>query len=170
MKIAIISDSHDNRENLGLVAQKISEEKVECILHCGDVVAPSTLKEITKYNIPLHVIHGNNTGDLMVLAKMASDKTSKVKYYGKDADIQLENKRIFIVHYPHYAEAMALTGKYDLVCCGHTHIASIKSLVNIKGKTTSVINAGNIAGIGEQPKYIIGNLANMSFEIKDLVA
>ena len=33
-----------------------------------------------------------------------------------------------MVHYPHYAKAMALTGDYDLVCNGHEHRAVIGTL------------------------------------------
>ena len=167
MKICILSDSHDLRENLREVMAQVDKHNVEAILHCGDVIAPSTLREIVKYDIPLHVIHGNNKGDLVVLAKMAADEKEHLKYYGRDADITLAGKRIFMVHYPHYAEAMALTGRYDLVCCGHSHKASIRDINNIKNGTTKVVDAGNTAGIGESPKYVIGDLDTMQFDIID---
>ena len=52
---------------------------------------------------------------------------------GMDAGLTLADKRIFLVHYPHYARAMAATGDWDLVCCGHSHKIQIEHLPNIKG-------------------------------------
>ena len=39
----------------------------------------------------------------------------------EEAGIELGGRRIFLVHYPHYARALAATGDWDLVCCGHSH-------------------------------------------------
>jgi uncharacterized protein len=165
MKICILSDSHDNRDKLHAVVEKAVDKGAEAILHCGDVVSPSTFRSVVWSGLPIHVIHGNNTGDLVVLAKMATQHGEQISYYGRDADITLADRRIFMVHYPHYAEAMALTGRYDLVCCGHSHHARIDKVSNIKNTTTILANPGNTAGIGEEPKYIMADLANMQFDL-----
>ena len=168
MKICIISDSHDNRRLMGEAVEDAKARGALAVLHCGDVVAPTTLRVLQKYALPVHVIHGNNTGDVFNMAKLAGEPNSVVKFYGQDAGIVLGERTIFIVHYPHYARAMACTGDYDLVCCGHDHRAEIVSIANIKGGHTLLINPGTVGGVGSPPTYVMGDLATMQFEVREV--
>ena len=43
MKICIVSDSHDHIPLLEAAVADAKDLGVEAVLHCGDVVAPSTL-------------------------------------------------------------------------------------------------------------------------------
>lgn len=168
MKICLVSDSHDHRR---LLASAVNEAKglgAQAVLHCGDLVAPSTLHAITPLSLPIHVIHGNNSGDLYHLSRLAYESKGLVTYHGQDASLSLAGKRIFLVHYPHYAKAMALTGDYDLVCNGHEHRARIEEIANMKGGKTLRIDPGTIAGIGAKPTYVLGDLEKMEFEIREV--
>ena len=89
----------------------------------------------------------------------------KVNFYGQDAGIELAGRKIFIVHYPHYAHAMSTTGEWDLVCCGHDHKVTINTIQNMKQSTTTLINPGTVGGVGATPTYILGDLSTMDFEI-----
>jgi putative phosphoesterase len=169
MKICILSDSHDNRELLAAAVSAAKDAGAEVVLHCGDVVAPSTLEVIRPFGLPVHVIHGNNTGDLYTMALVASRPSSLVHYYGQDAGIKLAGRRIFMVHYPHYAEAMAKTGDWDLVCCGHDHVADIRSVGNLSGGETMLANPGTVGGIKAPATWILGDLETMQFEIREVV-
>jgi predicted phosphodiesterase len=108
----------------------------EAVLHCGDVVAPPTLRVLQTYELPVHVIHGNNTGDLYNMGRLAAEPNSVIRYHGQDAAITLADHNLFLAHYPHYAQALACTGDYDLVCCGHYHKSSIAQVATVKGGTT----------------------------------
>ena len=107
MKICILSDSHDHIALLDAAVERAKIEGAEAVLHCGDVVAPSTLHCLEKHGLPVHVIHGNNTGDLYTLGRLAANTSSVIQYHGMDAGVELGGRRIFLVHYPHYARAMA---------------------------------------------------------------
>ncbi len=169
MKICILSDSHDNIPLLCAAVEAAKAQGAQAVLHCGDVVAPSTINKLQAIGLPVHVIHGNNSGDLYMLSKIAHKPGSLIHYYGQDASFTLDNKRIFLVHYPHYAKAMAVTGDYDLVCCGHTHMTELVTLANIKGKHTLVCNPGTIGGVGgAQATYVLGDLETMQFEFVTL--
>ena len=168
MKICILSDSHDHRELLAAAVDDAQRQGAQAILHCGDVVAPSTLHAVTPFGLPIHVIHGNNTGDLYHLSRLAHKPGSLVNYYGQDAAFTLHGRRIFLVHFPHYAQGMALTGDYDLVCNGHEHRAHIDRVINIKGGETLLIDPGTVAGIGAPPTYVLGDLASMEFTIRSV--
>jgi putative phosphoesterase len=168
VKICLVSDSHDHRRLLASAVSDARARGAEAVLHCGDLVAPSTLHSIIKLGLPIHIIYGNNTGDLFHLSRIAAESKGLVHYHGQDASITLAGKKIFMVHYPHYAKAMATTGDFDLVCNGHEHKAKIEEIANVKGGTTLRLDPGTVAGIGSKPTYIFGDLASMEFEIRDV--
>lgn len=168
MKVCILSDSHDNIPVLKAAVSAARDAGAEAVLHCGDVVAPSTLAKVQPFGLPVHVIHGNNTGDLYALSKLAHAPESGIEYYGMDAAFSLGGQRIFLVHYPHYAKAMALTGDYDVVCCGHTHRSVIEPIENVKGGTTVLINPGTVGGVAARPTYVMGDLDTLEFDIVTL--
>ena len=166
MKICIVSDSHDHREPLAAAVTEAKKLGAQLVLHCGDLVAPSTLHAVTGLELPIHLIHGNNTGDLFNLSKFAQDPGNRVHYYGQDGSLVLAQKRIFLVHYPHYAKAMALTGDYDLVCNGHEHRAVIERIRNVKGQETLRIDPGTVAGVSAPATYVFGDLQTMEFAVR----
>jgi hypothetical protein len=132
------------------------------------VVAPTALRPLQQFGLPVHVIHGNNIGDTYAMFMLAQEPESVVHYHGMDAGLELGGRRIFIVHYPNYAEALALTGDWDIVCCGHDHRAAITPVQNIKQQQTLILNPGTVAGIGPRASYIFGDLETMEFEIRDV--
>jgi hypothetical protein len=92
-----------------------------------------------------------------------------VRYHGQDAGIELGGKRIFIVHYPHYAKAMALTGDWDIVCCGHSHKVETNTITNVNGEQTACVNPGTVGGVGTSPAtWILADLDTMTFEVHEV--
>ena len=165
MKICILSDSHDNWEPLQQAVVQAKEEGVEAIVHCGDVVSANTLRALFKFELPIHAIHGNNTGDIPMLSRISHRPDNPLHYYGQDAILDLGGRRSFVVHYPHYAEGLVLTGDWDLVCCGHDHILNIQQVTNIKGGSSWLVNPGTVAGLAGQPAtWVLGDLERMRFE------
>ena len=165
MKVCIVSDSHDHRPLLAAAVQAAKQAGAEAVLHCGDVVAPSTLSVITPLGLPVHVIHGNNVGDMFMMARIASKPGNRITFYGQDAGIELAGRRVFLVHYPHYAKAMATTGDWDLVCCGHDHEAKIETVHNVTGGSTWLVNPGTVGGVAAPATYVLGDLETMEFSI-----
>ncbi|MHB8728319.1 MAG: metallophosphoesterase family protein [Sulfuricaulis sp.] len=168
MKICIVSDSHDHRDPLAAAVTDAKRLGAEVIIHCGDLVAPSTLHAIIPLGLPIHLVHGNNMGDMFHLSKLAHKPENRVHYYGQDGSFTLAGKRIFLVHYPHYAKAMALTGDYDLVCNGHEHQAVVERIKNIKDGETWRIDPGTVGGVSAPATYVLGDLAKMEFEIREV--
>ena len=170
MKVCILSDSHDNIPLLEAAVRCAREQGAEHVLHCGDVVAPSTLGVLQPMGLPVHVIHGNNMGDMHMLSRISHQEDSVVTYHGQDAGIELADRRILLVHYPHYARAIATTGDWDIECCGHSHRAGVERIANLKGGNTRVVNPGTIGGVGAPATYILGDLAKLRFEVHTLDA
>ena len=169
MKLCIVSDSHDRGPMLAEAVAAAKAEGAEAVIHCGDLIGVNTVKASLRLGLPLHVIHGNNLGDLVALARVACHSEGLLNYHGRDATLELAGRRIFVTHYPHYGQGMACTGDYDLVCCGHSHVPEVRQQANVKGGQTWLVNPGTVAGLGAPAAtWIIGDLAAMSFEIRGL--
>lgn len=155
-----------------MLAAAVGEAKAEgaeMVIHCGDVIGGNTLGATLKLALPMHVVHGNNLGDPVAIARLACDSDGLLKYHGMDAKIELWGRKIFITHYPHVGRGMACTGDYDLVCCGHSHEARVVEQANIMGGQTWLVNPGTVAGLGAPAAtWILGDLDRMNFEIRTL--
>jgi putative phosphoesterase len=168
VKIGIVSDSHDRAEPLAQAVQRAKDEGAQAIIHCGDVIGAQTLRPMIAAGLPVHVIHGNNIGDPMALHNLARTSGGLMQYYGVDARLELNGRRIFVVHYPEYGYGMACTGDWDLVCCGHSHVAAIENVKNVKGGSTWLVNPGTIAGLAAPATWMLGDLATMRFDTRFL--
>jgi len=170
MKICVVSDSHDRADAL---AQAVSEAKylgAEAVIHCGDLIGAQSLKPAIAGGLPIHLIHGNNAGDPTALHKLVQSSAGLFKYYGPDALLDLAGRQIFVVHYDHYGYAMACTGDWALVCCGHSHHAEARKVANVKGGETWLVNPGTVAGLAAPATWALGDLAAMRFEVRRLSA
>lgn len=120
MRIAVISDSHDHLHQIAAALEKIRAENCDRILHCGDFVAPFALRTICEAGIPVDAVFGNNDGDRFKLAKLMT-RYPHLKLHGETGVLATGGIRIAFSHYFPAAEGLAATGRYDLVCFGHSH-------------------------------------------------
>src|SRR5207248_4730263 len=168
MKICIVSDSHDRAEALARAVNDAVAAGAEVVVHCGDVIGAQTLRPALRAELPMHVIHGNNVGDPVALHKLAQSSGGLLQYHGPDARLELGGPKIFLVHYPEYGPALACTGNWDLVCCGHSHQAGVELVATVKGGGTWLVNPGTIAGLAAPATWILGDLAAMRFDLHTL--
>jgi uncharacterized protein len=166
MKLCIVSDSHDRAPLLAAAAAAAKEEGAEAVLHCGDLIGANTLRPLLGLGLPVHLVNGNNLGDPMALANLCAASGGLLTYHGNDADLSLGGRRVFATHYPHYGHGLACTGDYDVVCCGHSHAASVLLQPNLKGGGTWLVNPGTVAGLGAPATWILGDLALLRFDIR----
>ena len=166
MKIGIVSDSHDRAPALAAAVSAAKAAGAEAIVHCGDLIGANTLRPLLELGVPVHFVHGNNLGDAVLLWKLCAKSDGLLTYHGNDADLTLAGRRIFATHYPHYGLGLACTGDYDVVCCGHSHAASVVQQPNVRGGQTWLVNPGTVAGLGAPATSILGDLAALHFEIR----
>lgn len=170
MKICIVSDSHDRSDPLAQAVRAGAAEGATTVIHCGDIIGTQTLRAAMSIGLPIHVIHGNNLGDSVSLNRWAHESGGLLRYHGADARLDLEGRRIFVVHYPEYGYAMACTGDWDLVCCGHSHVAGVERVGNVKNGTTLLVNPGTVAGLAAPCTWILGDLVTMQFQLRTVSA
>ena len=170
MKICVVSDSHDRAEPLARAVREAKAQGAEVVIHCGDLIGTQTLKPALAVGLPVHIIHGNNIGDPGSMHRWAAGSQGRLQYHGADGRLELAGRRVFLVHYDEYGYAMACTGDWDLVCCGHSHRAEVRQVTGVNGRSTWLVNPGTVAGLAAPSTWVMGDLATMRFEVRELDA
>ncbi len=159
MKLALCSDSHDN---LAAVKGMLSQlEDVAALFFCGDFCAPFTLKALSAFRGPLHVVWGNNDGDQWLLTEVAH-QADNVTLHGIFGEVTLGDFKVAFIHYPKVAYALARSGMYDLVCYGHDHTAHMEQIGN-----TLLVNPGELMGRFGRSTYALVDTEQRTAWIKD---
>jgi putative phosphoesterase len=118
MRIAVISDIHDNLWNLSATLKAIQD--CEVLLCCGDLCSPFVIDELAKFSRPVHVVFGNNDADLYRITLKAS-RTQNLQVHGELFRGEFGGRRIGMNHFDYLAKPMAKSGEFDVVCFGHNH-------------------------------------------------
>ncbi|MFA6099001.1 MAG: metallophosphoesterase [Patescibacteria group bacterium] len=163
MKIAIISDTHDNVPNMEKALKWMKENNVEQIIHCGDLCAPSILIKVLAPGFagPIHMVFGN-VEDRDLLPEIAKG-FKNVKHYGDLGEAVIGGKKIAFIHYPEKAKKLAASGKYDLVFYGHNHKPWEE-----KAGNTRLINPGTLAGLFTKATFAVYDTSTEKLELKIL--
>jgi uncharacterized protein len=139
MKVAIISDIHDNLPKLRAALAKAQEAEV--LICCGDLCSPFVAKELgVGFTKPAHIVFGNNDGDRWRIG-INGAKYPNLQFHGEYAELELAGKTFSINHFDPIGRAIAKGGAFDVVCFGHNH----KFEVTPQGRTL-IINPGEIYG------------------------
>ena len=168
MRICIVSDSHDRADALAKAVHAAKAKGAEAVIHCGDLIGAQTIKPALAAGLPVHAIHGNNIGDPQAMHNQSRMSGGQLQYYGLDARLELGGRRILVVHYDDYGYAFACTGEFDLVCCGHSHKAEVREVKGVNGRASWLVNPGTVAGLSAPATWVLGDLAAMRFEVREL--
>jgi len=161
MKIAIISDTHDNIPNLEKALTWMNKNEIEELIHCGDLCAPSILKNTLAPNFSgrIHMVFGN-VEDRETTTKI-SKNFDQVTHYGDIGEIEIDDLKIAFIHYPDKGKELVKFGKYDLVFYGHNH----KPWEETIGKT-KLINPGTLAGLFNKATFAVFDTKTKNLELK----
>jgi len=157
MRIAVLSDSHDHILNLKQAVLCANREGAELLIHCGDLISPFMLPYLEQFNGPVHAIYGNNSGDQHLIASRCAAPASTITHHGGHGTLVAGSWRIAIEHYPRWARALAASGDFDLVCCGHTHLFQAEWL----GRCL-LLNPGELLGKDAPPAFALIDTADGS--------
>jgi len=163
MKVAVLSDAHDNIWKLGELLEDVGRSGAEVLLFCGDLCAPFTLKQIgEEFGGPVHVVQGNNDGDVFLLTRIATS-LDNVTWHGLFAYLEFDGRKVALNHYPQIARDQALSGLYDLVCHGHDHTAKVES----HGKSL-LVNPGEVMGRFGKSTYALYDTESGYAELREV--
>ena len=165
VKVCIVSDSHDRADPIAKAVAAAKERGAELVIHCGDLIGAQTIKPALKSGLPVHAIHGNNLGDAQAMHFQSRMSNGQLQYHGAEARLELAGRKVIVTHYDHLGYALACTGDWDVVCCGHSHTAEAREVRNVKGTTTWLVNPGTVAGLAGPCTWVLGDLERLTFEV-----
>lgn len=149
MKLAIVSDTHNNWANFEKAIKWIQKENIQMILHCGDIQSQEIVGEAKKlFAGEIKFVKGNADWEMDLPDFL---------------EVQVEDRKISFVHFPDQAKKMAQSGKYDMVFYGHTHRAWDEKIGE-----THMINPGELAGQFYKPTFAVYDTATGKLELKIL--
>ena len=135
MQIGVVSDTHGHVAYTREAIRMLESLEVEAVLHCGDIGSPEIVELFSPW--PTHFVFGNVDHDTALLkgAIRAAGQTCHDRF----GRLELAGRRIAFLHGDDSAllEQTIASGKFDLVCHGHTHVAR-----NIERGPTRVLNPG----------------------------
>jgi hypothetical protein len=138
MKIAVLSDIHDNLWNLQAAIATVQD--ADALICCGDLCSPFVVDELANFPREVHVVFGNNDADLFRITAKAAGKP-RVKLYGEFFAGEFGGRTFAVNHFDYIARPIAKSGQYEVVCFGHNHEFEIGR----EGRTL-LINPGPIMG------------------------
>jgi putative phosphoesterase len=158
MDIAIISDSHNNWDNLELAVTIANQDECEALLFAGDLAVPAGMERLADFAGPVYYIIGNAEDSYKELKNKAA-KSDNIHYHSEEFEGQLGDTSVYMHHYPDEAEAAAESGAYDLCVHGHTHEFRDEEIDG-----TRVINPGVMQGMRGRVGFAIYDTESDSVE------
>ncbi len=160
MRIAIISDTHDNIANLDKALGFINQNQIEAIIHCGDACSAALLEHLEqKFKGNIYLSLGNCDEDYNIKGL----KFKKIKIFGDFGEAKFDKIKIAFAHFPAIAKKLCESQKYDFIFYGHTHKPWIEE---IHGKFFA--NPGNLGCIIYKPSFAMLDCETKKLELKIL--
>ncbi len=168
MKIAVISDTHDHKDNILKAVSIMNQKKVDALIHCGDFIAPFVKKWFDNLNENIKKnffgVYGNNDGERVMLKQVLGQICD---IPGLELIKEIDGKKIFASHMPtpETIDALAKSKKFDIILRGHTH-----EIINKKyDNGVLVVNPGEACGyLTGKATFAIIDTQKMEAEIIEL--
>jgi putative phosphoesterase len=121
MRIAVVSDTHGHVGMTAAAVRILAGQNIEVVLHCGDIGSTAIIPLFSAWKT--HFVFGNvddEEGDLT----RAIEKAGQTGH-GRFGDLELGGRKIGLLHSDDrdLFDETIRSGKWDLVCYGHTHVA-----------------------------------------------
>jgi putative phosphoesterase len=159
-KLGVLSDTHGLLNETMCAVQLFREHNVQTIIHCGDIGSSAIIKAFQ--GIETHFVLGNMDGENESL-RLAAEETGN-RLHGWFGSIEQSGKQIAFLH-GHQSlklEQELASGNWDLLCFGHTHVASLQ----IHGSTL-LLNPGAFKRVF-RPAIAIVTLPGLTIERFDI--
>lgn len=160
MKIAIISDIHDNSVNLKKFLFWARDNNVKKIICCGDVSNRDTLAELAEgFSKEIFLIRGN----VDTYSEKDLEKYGHVRYGGKQAVFSAGEVEFGFCHEPLFIDKILEDISPAFIFYGHTH----KPYLSEKGKT-KLANPGTLGGMFSRATFAYWDTDSGGLDLKIL--
>lgn len=162
MRIAIISDTHDNLMTFEKFLKWASQNNIEQIIHCGDLTDFEFLNFFCKnFNGKIYLTDGN--ADEGKISKDLAESFENVQYFENHGEIEIDGIKIVFSHYPEIIKEIALQKNIDYGFHGHTHKPWQEKVNN-----TLISNPGTLGGVFYRASFAVLDTKNKKLELKIL--
>ena len=163
MLIGVVSDTHNNLKNIKKIIALFNEEKVDYVIHTGDISSAKTLEEFSALNCKLIGVYGNNDRNELGLDEIS--KKYSFEFKEPPNVINIGNRNIAIFHEPDFIEEfLSKNRSIDVVLHGHTHRYTKE--IN---KGILYFNPGESAGILKGQNAIAVSYTHLTLPTKRIV-
>lgn len=162
VRVAAISDIHDNIWRLDDVLRNIREDGADRLIVCGDLCAPFSMQAIAEgFSGPIDVVFGNNDGDRFLIGQVAA-RYAHVTVHGEYAELDINGKLAAVTHFPSVGKRLGGDADFAAVFYGHSH----QPRVSIVGECL-VINPGEVMGRLGRSTYALWDVEAGVAEVLD---
>lgn len=160
MLIGVVADTHDNLSALRKALAEFKAAGAKLVLHAGDIVSPFVAAPFKEAGLRVIGVFGNNDGDKLYLRERFSEVGEL--HFGPH-ELEIAGRRIVLMHEPRALEALAASGKYDLIVYGHTHE------VDLRPGPPLILNPGECGGwLSGRPTCALVDLNSLEAKIVKL--
>ena len=153
MRVAIISDSHDNVANLEKAVERANKEGCGEFIHLGDITTGGTADALAGFSGSIHCVFGNCDSDILGLKRALNRAGGDI--HPPPFPLVLSRWRLLLLHEPIGLEQQAETQEYDYIFYGHLHRMDHRCV----GRTT-VVNPGESGSRNGNATLCIADLAS----------
>jgi len=140
LRIGLTGDTHNNSKNINTICEIFNDEKVDLVIHTGDISLPKSLDLFKSLNCKLIGVFGNNDqGDLEDLLKVCD--LNGFDFQNGYRKLEFKGRSIFIIHDPKDIKD-EFYGNGNIIVHGHTHRFRDEII-----QGTFFFNPGECAGI-----------------------
>ncbi|MFH1233955.1 MAG: YfcE family phosphodiesterase [Patescibacteria group bacterium] len=158
MKVAIISDIHDNSLNLKKSLAWCEKNKIKELICCGDITNSDTLRYLAENFLgKINLARGN----MEIFEETEVGQYKNINYLGLFGAVKFDNKKIGICHKPELIVEVKKLGHCDLIFYGHTHQPWIK-----KEKGITIANPGTLGGVFYKASFGVCDSETGNLELK----
>lgn len=161
MKIAVISDTHDNKNAIFELIKSVNDNDIEVMIHAGDHISPFTIDWLSRAGCRVFGVAGNNDCEKEILKTKYEERGWVFSY----STLALNLEGLIVVTHgtdQRLVDALINSGEYRVVIAGHLH----KPIVNYYSNDTLYLNPGEVCGyLTNKRTYAILRMPEKSVEI-----
>jgi len=162
MRLAVLSDTHNNEKNLMLALEQIEIRGLSTLVHCGDITGPHIMDLLAGRDA--YFVYGNIDCDVDVLEKKAQTAFGPGRF-GRLLRLTLDGHAVGVCHgHDNAIDALVGEGSVEYLFHGHTHRRRDEMLSGVR-----VVNPGAIGGLKSQSRsFCVVDLEAGSVEFIEL--
>lgn len=151
MRIAIISDIHDNHVNLENFFNWCKRENINKLICCGDIANGETLDLLAKNFKTIYLVRGN----LEIYDEAEVKQYENIKYFGRSGCFKINDRSVGLCHEKSFINDLLKKCQCAIIFYGHNHKPWIE-----KKDGVDLVNPGTLGGVFTRATFAVWQSEN----------